>query len=47
MELNIQEAHGPHRSLEKQFQSINTFAKSFGYTKTLIKKKNHYILLEK
>ena len=32
---------------EKQFQSWNTFAKSYAYTKTLIKKeKKHYLLFE-
>ena len=25
---NKQDAHGPHRSLEKQFKSINTFAQT-------------------
>ena len=36
-----QEAHGPLRSTEKQFQSINTFVQSlkFDYTITLIKRK--------
>ena len=40
---NKQEAHGPHHSPEKQFQSINTFMQSYDYTITLIKreKKSH------
>ena len=29
---NKQEAHGPHHSPEKQFQSINTFMQSYDYT---------------
>ena len=33
-----QEAHGPHGSPEKQFQSINTFLQSYDYTITLIKR---------
>ena len=35
---NKQEAHGPHRSPEKQFQSINTFAQSIDYAITLREK---------
>ena len=33
-----QEVHGPHRSPEKQFKSINTFAQSFNDAITLIKR---------
>ena len=42
-----QKVHGPHRSSEKQFQSINTFLKSCDYTLTLIKrgKKNWMFLI--
>ena len=39
-----QEAHGPHRSPENQFKSINTFAQSYDYIVTLIwrrKKDDH------
>ena len=40
---NEQEAHGPHRSPEKQFQPINTLAQSKEYAITL-EKKPHYLL---
>ena len=43
-----QEVHGPHCSPEKQFTllSVNTFAQSFDYTITLIKReKNLYLFL--
>ena len=39
-----QEAHGPHRSPEKQFQSINTFAQSYYYTIKLINRKQSLTL---
>ena len=35
------EAHGPHRSQEKQFQPINTYAQIYDYIMKLIKKKYH------
>ena len=39
------EAHGPHRSPEKQFQSMNTFAQSNDFAITL-RENNHYLLFE-
>ena len=33
-----QEAHGPYRSPRKQFQSMDTYAQSYDYTITLIKR---------
>ena len=35
----IQEAHEPHCSPEKQFQSINTFAQNYDYIMMLFKEK--------
>ena len=35
------EARVPHPSPEKQFQSINTFAQSYDFTKSSIQRKNH------
>ena len=35
-----------HRTLDEQFQSINTFAQSFDYSILLIKRKNHYLSFE-
>ena len=37
--LGKQEAHGPHRSPEKQFQSINIFVQSNDYAIALREKK--------
>ena len=42
--LKKQKAHGPYRSPEKQFQSINTFAQSYD-TITLIKREKNHCLL--
>ena len=40
-----QDAHAPHRLLEKHFQSINTFAQIYDYTLCWLReKKNDYIL---
>ena len=38
--VSIQDAHGPHHSPEKQFQSINTFAQSNDYVIILREKKS-------
>ena len=43
-----QEAHEPHRSIEKHFQLANTFAQSYNYTITLSTiaiENNHYLFL--
>ena len=40
-----QETYGPRRSPGKPFQSIDTFAKSFDYTITLIKREKNFSLL--
>ena len=42
---NKQEAHVTHRSPEKQFQSINTFAHSIDYAITL-RENNYYLVFE-
>ena len=43
--MHKKEAYGPHRSPDKQFQSINTILQSHDYTITLIKRKKNYNLL--
>ena len=43
-----QEAHGPHRSSEKQFQSIYIFSKSYDYIDLERKKTaEHFLIFEK
>ena len=44
--LDKQEAHGPHRSSERQFESINISVQSYDYTITLIKRKKPNLLFE-
>ena len=44
--IKIQEAHGQHLSPEKQFQSINIYAKIYDHTIMLIKRKKNYLLFE-
>ena len=43
---NKQNVHGPHRSPEKQFQSINTFPQSYYFSMTLTKRENKFLLFE-
>ena len=38
-----QKAHGPYRSPEKQFQSINIFTQGYDHT---MREKKHYLLFE-
>ena len=42
-----QEAHGPHRSPDQQFQSIKTFQQIYYYIITLSMKEKKILLFEK